>query len=127
VSPDYGYLYALAQIPPDKLANFYKEVATVADDLTATKVSDAELDRARGPRIQDIQRLQQGNEYWLQLLSGSQQDPRLLDVIRTTIPDQKAVTADDVQKAARDWIRDDKAFMFVVVPATPPPPPPATP
>ena len=76
-------------------------VANVADDLTETKVSDAELDRARGPRIQDIQKLQQTNEYWLSLLAGAQQDPRLLDVIRSTVTDLKSVTADDVQKAAQ--------------------------
>jgi zinc protease len=116
VSPDYGFLYALAQIPPDKIANFYAEVATVADDLTATKVSDAELERARGPRIQDIQKQQQTNEYWLSLLGGSGQEPRLLDVIRSTIPDIKSVTAEDVQKAAKDWIKDDRAYLLVVVP-----------
>ncbi len=120
-SPDYGYLYALAQIPPDKVANFYAAVAQVAADLTTAKVGDAELDRARGPRIEDIQRQQQANEYWLGLLAGSQRDPRLLDVIRSTISDLKSVTADDVQKAARDWFRDDKAFKFVVVPDAPPP------
>ncbi len=117
VSPDYGFIYALAQIPPDKVGDFYAVVANVADDLTETKVSDAELDRARGPRIQDIQKLQQTNEYWLSLLAGAQQDPRLLDVIRTTVTDLKSVTADDVQKAAKDWFRDDKAFLLVVAPA----------
>ncbi|HEY4942355.1 MAG TPA: insulinase family protein [Rhizomicrobium sp.] len=116
VSPDYGFVYALAQVPPDKIANFYAEVAVVADDLTATKVSDAELERARGPRIQDIQKQRQTNDYWLSLLAGSQQDPRLLDIIRSTIPDLQSVTADDVQKAAREWLNDDKAFLLVVVP-----------
>ena len=116
ISPDYGFLYALAQIPPDKIANFYAEVATVADDLTATKVGDAELERARGPRIQDIQKQQQTNEYWLSLLEGSGQEPRLLDVIRSTVPDLKSVTAEDVQKAAKDWIKDGKAYLLVIVP-----------
>lgn len=125
VSPDYGILYALAQIPPDKIADFYKVVASVAADLTATKVSEEELERARGPRIQDIQKQQQTNDYWLSLLSGSGQDPRLLDVIRSTIPDLKGVTADDVQKAAKDWIKDDKAFRLVVVPEGLAPPAPA--
>ena len=116
VSPDYGFVYALAQVPPDKISTFYAEVARVADDLTAIKIGDAELERARGPRIEDIQKQQQTNEYWLSLLAGSRQDPRLLDVIRSTIPDLKSVTADDVQKAAKDWLKDDKAYMLIVVP-----------
>jgi len=116
VSPDYGFVYALAQIPPDKVATFYREVGTVAADLASTRVSDAELERARGPRIQDIQKQQQTNEYWLSLLSGSQQDPRLLDIVRTTIPDLKAITADDVQKAAKRWLKDGAAYRLVVMP-----------
>jgi zinc protease len=116
-SPGYGYLYALAQIPPDKIANFYAAVRDVEADLAAKPVSDDELDRARGPRIQDITRQRQTNEYWLSLLSGSQTDPRLLDIVRSTIPDLQSVTAADVQKAARDWLKDDKAYRLVVVPA----------
>lgn len=122
VSSDYGFVYALAQIPPDKIANFYAEVATVANSLVAQKVGADELERARGPRIQDIQKQQQTNEYWLSLLSGAQRDPRLLDIIRSTLPDLKSVTADDVQKAARDWLKDATAYRLLVVPQgfTPP-------
>jgi zinc protease len=116
VSPDFGFMYALAQVPPDKIANFYAEVAHVAADLQATPVSDDELDRARGPRIEDIQKQQQTNEYWLALLAGSQQDPRLLDIIRTTLTDLKSVTPADVQKAAQDYLKPEKAYRIVVVP-----------
>ncbi|HXC56312.1 MAG TPA: insulinase family protein [Rhizomicrobium sp.] len=123
MTDDYGFLYALAQIPPSSIANFYTEVAAVVADLKKTKVGDAELERARGPRIQDIERQQQTNEYWLSLLGGAQQNPRLLDVIRSTLPDLKSVTAEDVQKAAQDWLRDDKAYRLIVAPQgwTPPP------
>ena len=116
VSPDFGFMYAVAQVPPDKIADFYAEVATVAADLKAKPVDADELERARGPRIEDIQKQQQTNEYWLSLLAGSQEDPRLLDIIRTTIPDLKSVTAADVQKAAQDYLKPEKAYRIVVVP-----------
>ncbi len=122
VSPDYGFIYAVAQIPPDKIANFYAEVSSVEANLKSDKVSADELNRARDPRIADIQKQQQTNEYWLALIAGAQQDPRLLDIIRSTIPDLKAVTADDVQKAAQEWLKDDKAFRMVVVPEGAAPP-----
>jgi zinc protease len=114
---DYGYLYALAQIPPDKIANVFSAVSQVEGDLAGKPVSADELDRARGPRIGDIGRQQQTNEYWLSLLGGSQADPRLLDIVRSTIPDLQSVTADDVQKAARTFLKDDKAYRLVVKPA----------
>jgi zinc protease len=122
ITPDYGFVYALAQIPPDKIGTFYDVVGHVADDLKNKPIPADELERARGPRIEDIQRQQQTNEYWLQLIAGAQSDPRRLDVIRTTIPDLKAITADDLQKAARTWLVPDKAFKVVVVPAAAPSP-----
>jgi zinc protease len=122
ITPDYGFVYALAQIPPDKIGTFYDVVGHVADDLKNKPIPADELERARGPRIEDIQRQQQTNEYWLQLIAGAQSDPRRLDVIRTTIPDLKAITADDLQTAARTWLVPDKAFKVVVVPAAAPSP-----
>jgi len=121
VSRDYGFIYALAQIPPDKIATFYDVVSSVANDLKTKPVSSDELERARGPRIEDIQRQQQTNEYWLSLLAGAQADPRRLDVIRTTIPDLQAISAADLQKAAKTWLDFGKAYRIVVVPAPPQP------
>jgi len=115
-SPGYGYLYALAQIPPDKIPNFYSAVHDVEEALATTPVGDDELDRAKGPRVEDILRQQQTNEYWLSLLAGSQTNPALLDIVRSTIPDIKAVSAEDVQRAAKDWLKDDKAYRLVVEP-----------
>ncbi len=121
-SKTYGYFYALAQIPPEKIANFYAAADAVAADLSAKPVGDDELNRARGPRIEDIQRQQQTNEYWLSLLAGSQVNPHFLDVVRSTIPDLQSVTAADVQKAAADWLKNERAWRAIVVPqgVTPP-------
>src|SRR5579864_1087730 len=118
VTPDYGFVYALAQVPPDKIATFYDVVASVVADLKTKPVGADELERARGPRIEDIQRQQQTNEYWLALLAGAQADPRRLDIIRTTVPDLRAVTIQDVQKAANTWLDPERAYKIVV---TPPP------
>jgi len=118
VSPDYGFAYALAQIPPDKIATFYDVVATVVEDLKTKPVSADELERARGPRIEDILRQQQTNEYWLALVAGAQADPRRLDIIRTTLPDLRAVTVEDLQKAAQIWLKPENAFKIVVTPAS---------
>jgi len=115
-SKTYGYLYALAQIPPEKIANFYASADAVAADLRDKPVGDDELMRARGPRVEDIQRQQQTNEYWLSLLAGSQVNPHYLDIIRSTIPDIQSVTAADVQKAAKDWLNDARAWRAIVVP-----------
>jgi zinc protease len=121
VSNDYGLVYALAQIPPDKIATFYDVLSSVANDLKTKPVAADELERARGPRIGDIQRQQQTNEYWLSVLAGAQADPRRLEVIRTTIPDLQVISAADLQRAAKTWLDFDKAYRIVVVPTAPRP------
>ena len=116
LTPGYGFIYALAQIPADKIDTFYNVVDRVAGDLRSQPVGADELERARGPRIEDIQRQQQTNEFWLSLLGGAMDDRRRLDVIRSTIPTLKLVTAEDLQKTAQTWLTGSAAYRVVVVP-----------
>jgi zinc protease len=115
VTPGFGYLSALADIPPEKIGAFYSAVSHVVDDLKAQQISEDELARARDPRVSDLMREQQTNEYWLRALVGAHSDPRRIDAIRTTVAGLKGVTAKSVQNAAQAYLRDDRAFKVVVV------------
>jgi zinc protease len=124
--PGYGYVEAAAEVPPDKIDLFYRIVGRITDDLKAHEVTQDELDRAKQPRVDLFTKSQQTNGYWLNVLTGAQSDPRKLDVIRTTIPDLKHVTAPDVRKAARLVLDDAKAWKMEVLPletGAPAPPP----
>jgi zinc protease len=127
VFPGYGDVYAFAEVPPDKTALFYDVVAKITADLRAHEVSADELERGRRPRVELFTQSQQSNSYWLGALSDAQSEPDKLDLIRSTIPDLKAVTADAVHKAAMAYFTDDKAFRMVVLPAPPVQTPPLAP
>ncbi len=114
--PGYGYIYAFAEAPPDKAALFYDTVAKIVADLRQTPLSDDELERARQPRVELFTQARQTNGYWLSALVGAQTDPRRLDLVRTTIPALKHVTAADVQRMAQAYLLDDKAWRFEVQP-----------
>jgi zinc protease len=116
LTPNYGYLSAASDVPPDKTDLFYAAVGRVVDDLKSHPISDDELSRARDPRISDLERDRQTNEYWLGALLGIQSDPRRLDAIRTTVSGLKSITAANVQQAAQVYLRDDRAFKIVVLP-----------
>ena len=116
MTPGFGYLSAVADIPPEKIDAFYAAVSHVVDDLKAQPVGDDELARARDPRVNDVVREQQTNEYWLNALVGVHSDPKRLDAIRATVAGLKGVTAKDVQSAAQAYLRDDRAFKVIVVP-----------
>ncbi len=115
VTPGFGYLSALADIPPEKISAFYATVAHVVDDLKAQPIAEDELSRARDPRVSDLLREQQTNEYWRSALVGAQSDPRRLEAVRTTVAGMKGVTAENVHQAAQEYLRDDRAFKVVVV------------
>ena len=79
------------------------------------------------PEFELFTQNQQNNGYWLGSLSNAQSEPAKLDLIRTTIPDLKRVTAAAVHRAAMDYFTDDRAFKLVVLPVPPPAATPAAP
>lgn len=112
----WGYLAASVEVPPEKLASFFDDVAKITADLRAHPVGADELARAKEPRIQQIEKAKLTNPYWLAELAGAQADPRRLDLIRQISPATRKVTPADVQQAALAVLRDEAAFKLVVRP-----------
>ncbi len=117
VWPRYGYLSAQIEAPPDKMALFFTDVSAIAADLRNAQVTPDELDRAKKPRIDGLEKAMATNEFWLSGLSGAEVDPRRLDILRSAEASYERVTAADVQKAAQTYMRDDTAWKLVVKPA----------
>ena len=113
----WGYVAASVEVPPAKLDGFFADAERIAADLRTKPVSPDELERAKKPRIERIEKARLTNQYWLGDLSGAQADPRKLDGIRQMIPGTERVTAEDVMKAAQFALDDAKAVKIVVRPA----------
>jgi zinc protease len=116
VLPHYGYLSARVEVPPAELDAFFRDVETIVQDLKAKPVSDDEFKRAQLPALDDLERRRQTNEYWLGALAAAQTDPRRVDAIRSSIAQLERVTPEDVQRAAQNYLVDDKAWKLVVKP-----------
>jgi zinc protease len=112
----WGYLAASVEVPPAKLDGFFRDMDKIATDLRTKDVSADELERAKKPRIDKLERAKVTNQYWLSELSGAQAEPRRLDFIRHIIPGTEKVTADDVKHAAQLVLKDDKAYRLEVEP-----------
>ena len=116
----WGYLAASVEVPPTKLEGFFRDVAKIAEDLKAKPITADELDRAKKPRLERLQKGRVTNQYWVSELSGAQTDPRKLDFIRHIVPGTERVTIGDVQHAAQLVLKDDRAFRIQVQPAAKP-------
>jgi zinc protease len=119
VFPHYGFVAARVETPPSKIPHFFEEVSRIAADMRTKGVTEDELERARKPRIEALERAQQTNAYWSSALGGAQRDPRRLEAIRDTISGMKKVTAADVKKAAEMYLTDDRAWKLAVLPENP--------
>ena len=116
VYPGYGYISADVEIPPAKIAGFYADVAKIAADLRETEVLPDELERARKPRLEAIQKAQQTNEYWLGQLSGAGADSRRLDAIRASLAGLERVRAADIKRVAQVYLTDERAWKLMIRP-----------
>ena len=116
VFTDWGYLSVSVEVPPEKLDQVIASIRQIAADLRDKPVSADELERAKKPRIDQIEKARATNEYWLGNLAGAQTDPRILDATRSVIAGLERVSAADVQRAARTFLGDDKSWTLLVKP-----------
>lgn len=118
--PGFGYVYAMVETPPAKIGAFHALFDKIAADLAEKPVTPDELARARAPKIETIKRRQQENDYWLGKLSGSQTDPRRLDLIRASRDGYDKVGPQDIRAFAQTYFKPGKVWTMTVLPATQP-------
>jgi zinc protease len=114
--PGYGYIAALAELPPAKTQLFYDTVAGIVADLREHGPNADELERARKPEIDGLTRAMQTNAFWQAGLTGVQADERRLKLIHDALPQLQNVTSADVQRVAQRYLTDARAFKLMVVP-----------
>lgn len=119
VFKNWGYLAVSLEVPPEKLDGVVASIRQIAADLRDKPVTEDELERAKKPRIDQIEKARVTNEYWVGALSGAQKDPRLLDATRSVLAGLSRVTPADVQKAAKTYLADDKSWLLLVKPEAP--------
>jgi zinc protease len=116
VYPAWGYISAQMEAPPDRLDGFFTDIAAIVADLKTKPISADELERAKEPALQGLEKAKATNQYWLDRLSGAQADPRLLDAIRSAQAGLERVSAADIQHAAQTWLKDDTAWKLEIRP-----------
>jgi zinc protease len=113
----YGYIGLLIEIPPNMIDGVLAQMEGIAASLAAAPVFNSEVERLIGPRIEQTRRDAASNPaYWVQTLAGAQTDARKLDALRTHVSDYESITPEDVQNAAKRWLKPETAWKLRVVP-----------
>jgi zinc protease len=117
VFPGWGRISLLVPCKPEDIPKVYAEIDSIAADLASQPATDDELQRAIRPEVLGATRSQQQIGYWVTQLAGAQTNPDRLEYIRQTLPRLSAVTAADVRRVAKRWLRADRAFRIEVIPS----------
>jgi zinc protease len=113
----YGYMSARIEAPPERLETFLADAARIARELGSSPVSDDELQRARKPLIESLERQRaSSNGWWLTSLADIQERPEVAESIRVSIAQYQSITAAELQAAARQYLVDDKSWKLLVTP-----------
>ena len=116
--PGYGLFAGQMEARPEALQNFLRDAERIAADLRDRPVAADDLQRARLPLVESLQRARQGNAWWLDALEYIQTDPAVAPTIANQIGDYGSVTAAELQRAARRYLVPGRAWKLVIVPET---------
>ncbi|MBX9861003.1 MAG: insulinase family protein [Sphingomonas sp.] len=111
-----GRVIAIGQVPPDKVAFFFKLAREIAADLAAKPIDADELKRAVVPYMQLISRTSTGNTFWFSQLEGATYDERRIAAIRTLSRDVAQTTPAILQATAQKYLRPEADWTMAVVP-----------
>jgi zinc protease len=113
----YGYMAAQIETPPASVEGFYRDVMSIARDLRERPVTEDELQRARKPLVEGLQRSRSSsNEWWLGNLAGVHEQPERAESIRVGIEQYAAITPAELQQLARKYLVEAKAWKMAVTP-----------
>jgi len=115
----YGLLSARIEARPEALAGFLRDAEAIAAELRDHPIDADEMERARRPLIDSIQRQRHGNSFWMADLQRIQTDPRIAAMITSQLADYAAMTPADLQAAARAFLVPGRAWKAIVVPEAP--------
>ena len=117
----YGMFAGQIEARPEALAGFLRDAERIASNLRDRPVGADEMQRARLPLIEGVQRARASNAWWVDSLEGIQANSQVAVTIESQLPDYSALTPADLQRAARRFLVPGHAWKLVIVPeaATP--------
>jgi zinc protease len=117
VFPNWGVLYAAAEVRPERVPTFFRAAREIIADLAARPAAADEFARAQNPVISGIERSLANNSYWLGAIESIAQDPQELVAIRSYLSDYRALTPEEVQRAVAAHVTEQGDWSLIVLPA----------
>jgi zinc protease len=115
--PGFGFISASSETRPELVANFYRTVDAVVNEIISGKLTDDVVERARTPLVKTLEKGRLGNGFWAGAVVDLQGEPRGLEAIRTQISDVRTITRQELIDAARTWLKPGERVEIRILPA----------
>lgn len=118
--PGYGYLMGLNIADPEKADEVTALMQQIGQELGQGNVTDDELLRAKEPLEKFLEEYLRSNRYWLsRVLEHSQAYPRQIAWAETIEADYAAITVEEINALASEYLHQAPALQVVIEPEVP--------
>jgi zinc protease len=114
---DQGALSVAIDTSPDATDIVAGELHKIALQLANGDITEAMLERARRPVLDNGATREISNPWWINMLDGSWAHPDQLDAAKTWESDYEGITLDEVKAEARRWL-GRAPLMVIAAPST---------
>ncbi len=114
---DQGALSVAIDTAPDATDVVAGELRKIAQQLADGDITDAMLERARRPLLDDGATREISNPWWIAMLDGSWAHPDQIATAKTWESDYETITLDEVKAEAKRWLAHDP-LMVIANPST---------
>jgi zinc protease len=113
----FGYMGAMIEAPPAAVDAFFTDVLAMARDLRERPIEADELERARRPLVETMQRNRtSNNQWWVGALGGIHGQPARADSISRGVDMVNSFTPAELQALARQYLVEERAWRFSALP-----------
>lgn len=113
----WSQLAAFAETTPVNTAAFHDAISRIVRDLQNGPIPADELERARGPLIEQARSQRTNPRYWLGVLKNVGGGPDPVNDLEAEIADLQAITPREVESIARKYLRPETAWRASVTAA----------
>ncbi|HQF38748.1 MAG TPA: insulinase family protein [Opitutaceae bacterium] len=115
--PGYGVLSVRVGVDPAQAPTILATIREIADSLRTGGITDDELVRMKQPVLTGILESARTNSYWLgNVLGGSRELPQRLDWARNRTTDIAAITREEIDALAAEYLRPERLISYIVLP-----------
>ena len=114
---DQGALTVAIDTAPDATDVVADELRKIAHELAGGDISQAELERARRPVLDNGATREISNPWWITMLDGSWAHPEQIAAAKTWESDYTTISLDEVKAAASKWLAADP-LIVIAAPST---------